>query len=698
MPTRKPVAKPFIASSVTPAPALPPPLVLPSEIRRSSLAQGGRSRSASSSPAPTRSVPKAPTPKPTPKPIYSPYSGLAVSPSSSSPDVSDTKNLPIAKPSTLSGAKAANSDPTPLSKSMTSASMPAFQSTQKSQPVHPSPLAREPMDSSSDKSSFGQKLKKAFSFGRKSSRTTRPSTPKQKSERTFSLSFMKKSHAFTMTSSSMQPNVSRKKESGRAMTMSTLDYADKRTSTMTSTSTMPTFEGFDASYEHKHHRKSTRSKHIDDDAASLRSNTSISSFATLKKMGSSFSKGTKNLFNKNQPKAASHVADAAIPSQSTPAPREPLRKSASSNPIAAKPVDKRPRSLSLVTPSTPSVALGSPEPFFASSVDTPSSATSSITVPPTPTRTDADSITTDAASTIKVSNNSLDDTLAVHLSESESDEDLNIADTVFPKSLDLITVENIRSSLDRAKSLERRRSRRSNRSSRSSKSVQREDANQTQEVHVTPEDAPFNEPGSSNSSTHGILKQPSPAEDFEEIDENSFEKPTITRSRNSLKPSPSISSIFDFGDDNINLDLNFDFASAAAADITTEAKKYKSSLKSKPKDYALTESHVPEAVQRSYQQADHHRTKSPSQAYYHPLYHRSTSSSGSVPAAGSTVSFSSRIIIFDTYDALDYDRRAEIATCNRLNPALAQQIKEELNNFKMEMDVHSDSRIYTHFY
>lgn len=62
------------------------------------------------------------------------------------------------------------------------------------------------------------------------------------------------------------------------------------------------------------------------------------------------------------------------------------------------------------------------------------------------------------------------------------------------------------------------------------------------------------------------------------------------------------------------------------------------------------------------------------------------------------VSFSSRIIIYDTYNCFDYDRRAEPSTCNRLTPLLAQQIKEELNHFKMEMDVHAESRIYTHFY
>lgn len=45
--------------------------------------------------------------------------------------------------------------------------------------------------------------------------------------------------------------------------------------------------------------------------------------------------------------------------------------------------------------------------------------------------------------------------------------------------------------------------------------------------------------------------------------------------------------------------------------------------------------------------------------------------------------FSPRIQFHDTWPSGEYDRRGEIATCNRLTPMLAQQIKEELNSFKM---------------
>ncbi|KAM0253314.1 hypothetical protein ACHAQJ_007318 [Trichoderma viride] len=70
------------------------------------------------------------------------------------------------------------------------------------------------------------------------------------------------------------------------------------------------------------------------------------------------------------------------------------------------------------------------------------------------------------------------------------------------------------------------------------------------------------------------------------------------------------------------------------------------------------------------------------------------------PQAGPkrNATFSPRIIFHDTWPSQEYDRRGEIATCNRLTPMLAQQIKEELNSFKMEMEVHENSKIYTHFF
>ncbi|CAF3617041.1 unnamed protein product [Fusarium graminearum] len=73
-------------------------------------------------------------------------------------------------------------------------------------------------------------------------------------------------------------------------------------------------------------------------------------------------------------------------------------------------------------------------------------------------------------------------------------------------------------------------------------------------------------------------------------------------------------------------------------------------------------------------------------------------SAPNTPSAKRNATFSPRIIFHDTWPSQEYDRRGEIATCNRLTPLLAQQIKEELNTFKMEMEVHENSKIYTHFF
>lgn len=70
---------------------------------------------------------------------------------------------------------------------------------------------------------------------------------------------------------------------------------------------------------------------------------------------------------------------------------------------------------------------------------------------------------------------------------------------------------------------------------------------------------------------------------------------------------------------------------------------------------------------------------------------RFRSDSKSVPATPMgtlkrNATFSPRIQFHDTWPSGEYDRRGEIATCNRLTPMLAQQIKEELNTFKMVTD------------
>ncbi|QDS77590.1 hypothetical protein FKW77_001776 [Venturia effusa] len=62
------------------------------------------------------------------------------------------------------------------------------------------------------------------------------------------------------------------------------------------------------------------------------------------------------------------------------------------------------------------------------------------------------------------------------------------------------------------------------------------------------------------------------------------------------------------------------------------------------------------------------------------------------------ISWNPKVSFHDVHSPNEYDRRGDIATCNRLTPVLAQQIKEELNSFKMEMEVHEASKPHTHFF
>ncbi|OCK85036.1 hypothetical protein K432DRAFT_343883 [Lepidopterella palustris CBS 459.81] len=81
------------------------------------------------------------------------------------------------------------------------------------------------------------------------------------------------------------------------------------------------------------------------------------------------------------------------------------------------------------------------------------------------------------------------------------------------------------------------------------------------------------------------------------------------------------------------------------------------------------------------------------------LPNMSTRSLPSTPhSSNRNISFSPRIQFHDAWSSSEYDRRGDIATCNRLTPMLAQQIKEELNSFKMEMEVHELSKPHTHFF
>ncbi|PPJ61349.1 hypothetical protein CBER1_09589 [Cercospora berteroae] len=84
--------------------------------------------------------------------------------------------------------------------------------------------------------------------------------------------------------------------------------------------------------------------------------------------------------------------------------------------------------------------------------------------------------------------------------------------------------------------------------------------------------------------------------------------------------------------------------------------------------------------------------------YFSPRLASMAKSMPNTPNGSRNISFSPRIQFHDVWSSTEYDRRGEIATCNRLTPMLAQQIKEELNTFKMEMEVHELSKPHTHFF
>jgi hypothetical protein len=70
--------------------------------------------------------------------------------------------------------------------------------------------------------------------------------------------------------------------------------------------------------------------------------------------------------------------------------------------------------------------------------------------------------------------------------------------------------------------------------------------------------------------------------------------------------------------------------------------------------------------------------------YFNSPYSENGDRIGETPMAVKfNVSFNAKLQFHETWPSMEYDRRGEIATCNRLTPMLAQQIKEELNTFKM---------------
>ncbi|CAO3666515.1 unnamed protein product [Rhizopus stolonifer] len=70
------------------------------------------------------------------------------------------------------------------------------------------------------------------------------------------------------------------------------------------------------------------------------------------------------------------------------------------------------------------------------------------------------------------------------------------------------------------------------------------------------------------------------------------------------------------------------------------------------------------------------------------------------PKRKSRLRFDGFISVHSTWSGLEYDRSSDSeAVCNRLTPMIAQEIKQELNHFKLyEMPVNDASKENTHFF
>lgn len=98
----------------------------------------------------------------------------------------------------------------------------------------------------------------------------------------------------------------------------------------------------------------------------------------------------------------------------------------------------------------------------------------------------------------------------------------------------------------------------------------------------------------------------------------------------------------------------------------------------RPEDSSRSSSPATPKTEVGQARSDDYFTKPPR------IHNGSTMSLPTTPHNGiRNISFSPRIQFHDAWSPQDYDRRGDIATCNRLTPMLAQQIKEELNSFKM---------------
>jgi hypothetical protein len=98
-------------------------------------------------------------------------------------------------------------------------------------------------------------------------------------------------------------------------------------------------------------------------------------------------------------------------------------------------------------------------------------------------------------------------------------------------------------------------------------------------------------------------------------------------------------------------------------------------------------------IHKSSLDTNRHRLRQPLRAV-NPNHHYNE------PSSKARVRFTKLVSVGETYSKTEYDRGSDPnAVCSRLTPTMAQEIKEELNAYKLhEMQVHEFSRIHTHFF
>ena len=557
-------------------------------------------------------------------------------------------------------------------------SIPQHQKKQIERAHIPSNLSISTVPTPEKNATLGSKIKKAFIFGKKES--------KKPSDISSNSGTSERSNTFSSFSFKKNSN------GERSNTLTSLSFTRRQRSTTTLNSVMN--EDYD---------KNSFDARLDADANSLVSSSSTSSsvsFSTLRRMGKSIFKKKIEKLEQQQPP---HIAQ-LLPFAGT---------NNTGGTSLAKPVVTHSVVEAEIASTTATATISSSS--FMTKINTPPSpilSTTSNIHSEEDSSSSSDPIPSLTSSTEGSSSNS---------SEEPIEEEVTAGETVFPKKLDLLTVETIRSSLERTKSLERRRSKRSTKSSKSIDSTREEEEEETitnaTTIHIHEDPEQVQELNKDVPAPKSILKTES-ADDGESATTAAAPATALVVAN----AGPTTLLDFDMGPD-FALDFNLEKASRRESEPELEPSfRYppKPLQQQEPpyeRDTTNTRSteeqqlfHLHPLYQKRISQfvPSHGNNQFSDSSISSSFHHRNSSSiaestvsslsnSSTIAKSKRTVTFSSRIIVYDTFNRVDYDRRAELATCNRLTPMLAQQIKEELNNFKMEMEIHADSRIYTHF-